>query len=108
MQDTLDTGLPYRNVPAYEFNQLMADRADAILLDVRTPGEIRQQSLNADLSLDFNSPDFSAQVARLDKDKTYLVYCRSGNRSGQACELMNQQGFTKLYNLVGGLMNWPY
>jgi len=108
MPESVVTGLPYKNVPASEFNQLMADRADAVLLDVRTPAEIRQQSLGADISIDFNQPDFAEQVAKLDKSKTYLVYCRSGNRSGQACQLMNQQGFTDVYNLVGGLMNWPY
>ncbi len=51
---------------------------------------------------------FAQKVAALDKDKTYFVYCRSGNRSGNACEMMSKDGFKNLYNLSGGMMNWPY
>jgi rhodanese-related sulfurtransferase len=42
----------------------------------------------------------------LDKSKTYAVYCRSGNRSGQATALMAKDGFTSIFNLEGGLINW--
>jgi rhodanese-related sulfurtransferase len=86
----------------------MNDRPDVIVLDVRTPAEVQQQVLDGALNIDFMQPDFAQQVAELDKNKTYLVYCRSGNRSGQACQLMAQRGFSDLHNLHGGLMMWPY
>lgn len=51
---------------------------------------------------------FPEKIGKLNKDKHYLVYCRSGNRSGQACKLMAAEGFTNLYNLSGGIGGWPY
>jgi len=108
MQESTNVNHTYSDVSATEFNQLMNDRPDAILLDVRTPAEVQQQMLDGALNIDFMQPDFAQQVAGLDKNKTYLVYCRSGNRSDQACKLMAQQGFSDLYNLGGGLMRWPY
>ncbi len=108
MQKSTNVYHKYSDVSATEFNQLMNDRPDALLLDVRTPAEVQQQVLDGALNIDFMQPDFAQQVAGLDKNKTYLVYCRSGNRSGQACQLMAQQGFSDLYNLSGGLIKWPY
>jgi len=42
----------------------------------------------------------------LDKSKNYYIYCRSGNRSGQACAVFNQSGVQNTYNLIGGMMEW--
>lgn len=108
MQESTNINHSYSDVSASKFNQLMNDRPDAIVLDVRTPAEVQQQVLDGALNIDFMQPDFAKQVAGLDKNKTYLVYCRSGNRSGQACQLMGRLGFTDVYNLSGGLINWPY
>ena len=47
-----------------------------------------------------------AELEKLDKTKNYYVYCRSGNRSGQACAIMKNLGFDKAFNLQGGFMNW--
>ncbi|MCB9338754.1 MAG: rhodanese-like domain-containing protein [Lewinellaceae bacterium] len=77
-----------------------------VLLDVRTPEETAQGKIEGAVELDYNAPNFEQEVAKLDKDKTYLVYCRSGGRSSSACEVMHGQGFTKLYNLKGGYMAW--
>ncbi len=56
--------------------------------------------------LDFYDPEFAAQIAELDPDVPYLLYCRSGNRSGQTIELMEQLGFTDVANLDGGIVAW--
>jgi rhodanese-related sulfurtransferase len=45
-------------------------------------------------------------IEQLDPEKSYYVYCRSGNRSGQACAIMNAKGIAKAYNLIGGVMSW--
>lgn len=72
---------------------------ETILLDVRTPGEHAAGHLEGATLLDFNGGDLAAAIPSLDPDAEYLIYCRSGNRSGQAIALMEQAGFTNLTNL---------
>ncbi|NEQ49169.1 MAG: rhodanese-like domain-containing protein [Leptolyngbya sp. SIO3F4] len=76
------------------------------LLDVRTPGEFQGGHLPNAINLDYNGANFRTQVERLDKSKHYYVYCRSGMRSYGACNVMANQGFTKLANVRGGIMGW--
>lgn len=63
-------------------------------LDVRTPAEWAEGHVDGAHHLDVMNPGFDAGLASLDKSKTYFVYCRSGNRSGQAASQMQAQGFT--------------
>jgi len=49
---------------------------------------------------------FMNEIEKLDREKPYLVYCRSGNRSGKACNMMDQLGFGNTYNLIGGMLAW--
>ena len=49
---------------------------------------------------------FISEIDKLDKSKSYFIYCKSGARSGQTCELMKQKGFKKVYNLEGGILGW--
>lgn len=71
---------------------------DAVIIDVRTPGEFASGHLDGAINIDVQSPDFAEQIMQLDKDGDYLVYCRSGNRSGQAISQMSQMGFSELTN----------
>ena len=59
----------------------------------------------ADL-IDINSPTFTDEVGRLDMSKPYLVYCRSGNRSARAVEIMEDIGFGEIYELANGIQAW--
>ena len=77
-----------------------------VLLDVRTPEETAAGMIAGADQLDFKADNFETEIEKLDKEKTYLVYCWSGNRSGQACALMAQKGFKNLYNLAGGYRAW--
>jgi len=95
----------YQNVRAGEFMQIAENTPDAVLIDVRTPAEFSGGKLPGAKNIDMFSKDFLNQIDKLDKDKTYLLYCRSGNRSGQACNIMAGRGFTKLYNMAGGVMS---
>lgn len=70
-----------------------------IILDVRTPREYADGHLEGSRLLDFNSGQFETALAGLDPEVGYLVYCRSGNRSGQAMYLMQEAGFTDVVNL---------
>ncbi|MCB1273917.1 MAG: rhodanese-like domain-containing protein [Leucobacter sp.] len=71
----------------------------AVLLDVRTPSEYAEGHLDGAQLLDFNGGELAAAIPSLDPEAEYLVYCRSGNRSGQAIALMQQAGFSHLTNL---------
>ncbi len=81
-------------------------KENAVLLDVRTAAEIEDASIDGFIAIDIQKPGFTEKVGELDKSKTYFIYCRSGNRSGQACRYMATQGFGKLYNLKGGMLDW--
>ncbi len=108
MFDFFKTKKKYENVSVEKFQQLMQENPGAVILDVRTAGEFRQDAIKKAKNLDMMSFDFGQKIGQLDKDKTYLVYCRSGNRSARACGLMADAGIEKVYNLSGGIMSWPY
>ena len=73
--------------------------AHAIILDVRTAGEYSVGHLDGARRYDFNGGELAAALPDLDPRSEYLLYCRSGNRSGQAVALMERVGFTNLTNL---------
>lgn len=78
---------------------VFADTKDMIVLDVRTPEEFNETHVDGSQNFDIFSPDFKDKISRLDKTKTYKVYCRSGNRSGQAEKLMKSLGFKNVENI---------
>jgi phage shock protein E len=87
--------------PSTEAADLTAVAAEAdgrVAIDVRTPAEVAEGYLAGALLIDLQGPDFHAAIAELPRDEAYFVYCRSGNRSGQAIELMRELGFTDLVN----------
>ena len=95
-----------QNVNQDAFVKLAAQK-DAVIVDVRTPGEVAAGYIKgATVFADINGADFTSQIAKLDKSKAYLVYCRSGARSSAAADYLTKQGFKKVYNLVGGISNW--
>jgi len=57
-------------------------------------------------NIDYSSQNFKDEIGELDKTNTYIVYCRSGNRSGEASKIMKDLGFKKIYNLEGGISQW--
>lgn len=96
----------YKNLSPEAFKQSMAEQENVVLLDVRTPGEVAEGKIEGAIAIDFFANDFQTKVNALDKDKNYFVYCRSGQRSGQACQMMDQLGFKSLVNLDGGFLAW--
>lgn len=93
-------------VTAPEFNQKTQDAA-ATILDIRTAEEFSQGHVYGAVNVDFyQTAQFEAYLDQLDKAKPYLIYCRSGNRSGQALKIMETKGFTKVTNLKGGIAAW--
>jgi len=73
-----------------------------VVIDVRTKDEHNEGHIKlTDTQFDILNGDFQRAITEMDKDKTYYLYCRSGNRSGQAARMMKQEGFENVYN-VGG------
>ena len=79
----------------------------SIILDVRTDVEVEEGMIPDAIHLDiYQGQAFISELEKLDKANHYYVYCRSGARSGQACSIMKQLGFTASYNLLGGFNEW--
>ena len=76
------------------------------ILDVRTPGEWAEGTIKDAIKINFFDADFDTQLDKLDKKKPVYVYCKSGRRSGKATTKMKELGFTKIYNLNGGMGAW--
>ena len=79
---------------------------DFVLLDVRTPNEYREEHLRGAISIDFLSGSFRQELDRLERGKTYLVYCRTGNRSGKAVSIMKELRFPSVLHMTGGILKW--
>ncbi len=93
------------NLNVSEFSQKITE-PDVIILDVRTPEEFASGHIEGALNIDFNSGDFANEITRLNPSETYAIYCRSGNRSGQAASIMHKAGFHDVSNLNGGVIDW--
>lgn len=95
------------NLTQNQWAEQLSAQPDAVVLDVRTEEEFESgyipNAQNIDLRM---GQGFIDALQELDKEKTYFVYCRSGARSAQACQLMGQLGFTTTFNLLGGIMEW--
>jgi len=88
-----------------DFAKKISDTS-VVLLDVRTPGEFASGHIAGATNIDFESGTFASDILKLNKNTTYAVYCRSGNRSAQATALMAKDGFKSIFNLNGGIINW--
>jgi rhodanese-related sulfurtransferase len=77
-----------------------------VIIDMRTPPEYREGHIPGARMIDYYDPQFKTLLGRLDRDKTYLVYCRSGNRTGRALSTMRELGFSHVYHLKGGILDW--
>ncbi|MDQ3046805.1 MAG: rhodanese-like domain-containing protein [Bacteroidota bacterium] len=94
------------NVSAERFKSIAASEKDAVIIDLRTNDEIKKGIIKGAIQMDYLAKDFDTQMAKLDKNKTYLVYCQGGGRSGDAAEYMEKQGFKRVFNLEKGFSDW--
>ena len=98
--------LMVENLDAFAFEQKLKDDENGVLIDVRTPMEHQQKRIPDSILVDISNPQFLSEINKLDKSKNYYLYCRSGNRSYQAGQLMIKLGFTTIYNLRSGILDW--
>lgn len=89
-----------------DFQEVIANKNDILILDVRTPEEYQNGHLNRAELLNFYDPDFQNELNEHEKSQAVAVYCAVGARSFQAMELMKTLGFREVYHLEGGLVEW--
>ena len=80
-------------------------KEDSVLLDVRTPMEFNSGHIPNSINLDIYSNSVKSDIDKLDKDKIYLIYCRTGARSYNMCDYMNQLGYNTV-NMEKGIVSW--
>ena len=94
------------NVSTPEAYALIESHPDMVIIDVRTPQEYQAGHLDGAINLNYYSRGFLDRLKALDKNNTYIVYCRKGIRGGIALEMMRSLGFKEVYNILGGLALW--
>jgi rhodanese-related sulfurtransferase len=96
----------YKDVKAEEFKKYV-DSKKGVLIDLRTPAEISSKGkIKGAKEIDYFSKDAESEILKLDKKKTYLIYCAGGGRSGECLELMKKNSFKHVINLSTGFDEW--
>jgi rhodanese-related sulfurtransferase len=91
---------------ARELIQKRAGTAEFVILDVRMPEEFAEGHISGAVNVNLLAPDFESRLGALDRAKTYLVYCRTGNRSAKAIQAMGRLGFRSVYHMFEGIVGW--
>jgi rhodanese-related sulfurtransferase len=91
---------------SYSLIQNNSDNQDFIILDIRTQEEFDSGHIQNSIMIDFYSDTFEIELDELDKNKSYLIYCRTGRRTGLTMAIMQDLGFIEVYNMLGGITQW--
>ncbi len=89
-----------------DFSELMSYDFHSVVLDVRTPEEYQEGHIEGAQNMDYYRDDFEQKLDKLDKEKSYFVYCTVGGRSSSVAKIMHDKGFQKVHDLAGGLEAW--
>ena len=88
-----------------KFEKMMSKKKNR-LVDVRTPEEVSEGQIAGALNINFLGENFASEIQNLNKNETYLLYCRSGARTRKAADQMQKAGFKTVYMLEGGITAW--
>ena len=94
------------NLSSEEFENKIKNDPQKVLLDVRTVPEHEEVRIPGSVLIDLYSHDFRNKIESLDKSKSYYLYCRSGNRSQHAAQMMIQMGYENVSHLAPGIIGW--
>jgi phage shock protein E len=97
---------PVQNVSVDQFKRVMDSLENEVVIDLRTPDELKQGKIAGAEVIDYFGPGYESAISQLDKNKTYLLYCAGGGRSSETAALMHSMGFKNLYNLEEGFNGW--
>ncbi|MBL0012613.1 MAG: thioredoxin [Flavobacterium sp.] len=96
----------YENITAAAFSEKIKTTPTAQIIDVRTPEEYASQHIDNAKNINWNESDFESKASELDKKQPVFVYCMVGGRSKKASDKLVEMGFSKVYDLQGGIMKW--
>lgn len=96
----------YENITVEVFAEKIRASPNAQIIDVRTPEEYQSQHIEGAKNINWNGGDFVTEAGKLDKNQPVFVYCLVGGRSKKASDKLVQMGFSKVYDLQGGIMKW--
>ena len=102
----LGGSVSYKDINAEEAKNLISKNSELIMIDVREPFEYENGHIPGSKLIPLG--ELSSELHKLNQDSSILLICRSGNRSSQAANLLVEKGFKQVYNLAGGIINWPY
>lgn len=105
--DTTTDGTNVKLVTAEEM-QTILELEDAQIIDVRTAKEYDTFRIANSQNIDFQSPTFEEDIAKLDKGKPVILYCRTGAKSAKCAQKLKDAGFKKIYDLEGGISKWKH
>lgn len=94
------------NLSAEDFKNAISTDEKAGIIDLRTDAELKKGYIKGAKQIDYLGKSFDGEMAKLDKNKTYYIYCQSGGRSSDAAEYMEKQGFKKVITLEKGFSDW--
>jgi len=93
-------------IESYAIIQNNTENPNFIIIDIRTPEEYESGHLVDSIIIDYYESTFEKDIDQLDKEKTYLIYCRTGRRTGLAMDIMEDLNFLNVYNMLGGITQW--
>lgn len=105
----LTAGTRFPEVTVSQARELIQKRAgtpEFVILDVRTPEEFAEGHISGAVNVNLMAPDFESRLGGLNRGQTYLVYCRTGNRSVKAIQAMRRLGFRSAYHMFEGIVGW--
>ena len=108
-KEGLQAGEPVITTISTEEAALLAESKDdsgLVIIDIRTPPEYEGGIIEGAINIDYYAPDFRDEIDALDRNGTYLIYCRTGNRSGRSKALFAGLGFSEVYDMGGGIVKW--
>ena len=96
----------FADVTPAEAKKMMKENPELQIIDVRTDEECADGMIDGATQINIHDEDFVKRLEQLNKEKTYMVYCKAGGRSSRAQNLMKDLGFKRVYNLDGGYTAW--
>lgn len=97
----------HKTISPVEAKKIMNENSDIVIVDVREEEEMAEGYIEGAVLIPLDTVESDIENKIPDKDKTILVYCRSGRRSAIACDIMDSLGYKNVYDF-GGIIDWPF